>query len=483
MYQAQLPELSSSDAHATADEVLMGRLLASAGPTKKRLEGLRELSFDGNMPHATSSTSAEMSKAAEEQKLKLKLEAVTDKVASALGTEEPTRLDDAKKHHPQLRTTLKAACPVSDTKFGSLPARSKPADALADLVDKGFDQLGAADKEKIKEKEALRQRLQALQEAPTDASTSLDEKKALIKEATDAKLLSKEDATKLRKAVNKDPVKEEAKRKATQELEEAIKSGTVEEIKEALRVAKAAKIDSTLIVTAEERVKQKVVEEATEKLKEAGESGDPVKLQAAITAARTKGVDQALIDEAVKAKATAKAMTDEAVKDKAKKEAAEKLEEAIKSGTVEEIKEAIRVAKAAKVDQALIAKAEAERKNGAKRQKTKQPAPGRPEKRERPDDSAGSSASDAKRQAGPHAGTAQAAAPAVEPTASPAGEPAVSPSAATPAATLVAPPAGQAAPPTAESINPVVEMDDAEPAAAVAPSAEEPAEPPATSDE
>ena len=376
MYQAQLPELSSSDAHATADEVLMGRLLASAGPTKKRLEGLRELSFDGNMPHATSSTSAEMSKAAEEQKLKLKLEAVTDKVASALGTEEPTRLDDAKKHHPQLRTTLKAACPVSDTKFGSLPARSKPADALADLVDKGFDQLGAADKEKIKEKEALRQRLQALQEAPTDASTSLDEKKALIKEATDAKLLSKEDATKLRKAVNKDPVKEEAKRKATQELEEAIKSGTVEEIKEAIRVAKAAK-----------------------------------------------------------------------------------------------------------VDQALIAKAEAERKNGAKRQKTKQPAPGRPEKRERPDDSAGSSASDAKRQAGPHAGTAQAAAPAVEPTASPAGEPAVSPSAATPAATLVAPPAGQAAPPTAESINPVVEMDDAEPAAAVAPSAEEPAEPPATSDE
>ena len=431
MYQAQLPELSSSDAHATADEVLMGRLLASAGPTKKRLEALRELSFDGNMPHATSSTSAETSKAAEERKLKLKLEAVTDKVASALGTEEPTRLDDAKEHHPQLRTTLKAACPVSDTKFGSLPARSKPADALADLVDKGFDQLGAADKEKIKEKEALRQRLQALQEAPTDASTSLDEKKALIKEATDAKLLSKEDATKLRKAVNKDPVKEEAKRKATQELEEAIQSGTVEKIKEALKAARTAKVDT------------------------------------------------ALIDQAVKAKAAAEV----AVEEEAKKKATQKLEEAIKSGTVEEIKEALRVAKATKVDQALIAKAEAERKNGAKRQKTKQPAPGRPAKRERSDDSAGSSASDAKRQAGPHAGTAQAAAPAVEPTASPAGEPAVSPSAATPAATLVAPPAGQAAPPTAESINPVVEMDDAEPAAAVAPSAEEPAEPPATSDE
>ena len=162
-----------------------------------------------------------------------------------------------------------------------------------------------------------------------------------------------------------------------------------------------------------------------------------------------------------------------------KKQAADKLEEAIESSDPEKLKEAIRVAKAAKVDPALIVKAEAERKNRAKRQKTEQPAPGRPAKRERSDDSAGSSASDAKRQAGPRAGTAQAAAPAVEPAASPAGEPAVSPSAATPAATLAAPPAG----PVVESFNPVVEMNEVETAAAVAPSAEEPTEPPATSDE
>ena len=94
------------------------------------------------------------------------------------------------------------------------------------------------------------------------------------------------------------------------------------------------------------------------------------------------------------------------------------------------------------------------------------------------DDSAGSSAGDAKRQARPDAGVAQAEAPAASPAA---------PTAVPPAAALAVPPPGPAVPPTATSSDQVVEMDppelDAEASAAVAPSAEQPTESPATSNE